>query len=189
MYKRNKWFTASLVISLIGEIALINPAYSGPDPSITNPVGQSPVDNSVSTPGINGLLNPNTGTFNVDGLGNGVSGITLSPDVIQSFLEATGVNSSDMITICLSDPCVGGGEGTSMTLKDLAKLMQEDLQKSLDDLAAAEANQEPRRFARRRSTDCAMTAAQLREIVQSKLEASQKFAEQVKKLGPNNSIW
>lgn len=189
MFTLNKCLLAGLVV-VGGEIITITPgmtqAFNHDTTSI--PTNQSLVDNGVSTPGINGLLNPITGDFSAQGLNFG-NGITISPDIIRAFLESRGIDSSDTVAVCLSDPCVGSGEGTSISLNDLAKLMQEDIEKSLSDLAEAETNQEPRRFARRRSTDCANTAVQLRETIASKLETSQKFVEQLKKMSPDNSAW
>lgn len=194
MFTLNKWLLAGLVV-IAGEIITMAPgmtqAFNHDTTSI--PTNQSLVDNGVSTPGINGLLNPITGEFSTQGLGFG-NGITISPDIIQAFMEANGIEAfgadgSDTVAVCLSDPCVGSGEGTSISLNDLAKLMQEDIEKSLSDLAEAEANQEPRRFARRRSTDCANTTAQLRKTIEDKLEASQRFVEQLKKMSPENSAW
>jgi hypothetical protein len=189
-FNKYKWLLASLVV-IAGEITTITPSMAqSPFNHDTSsiPTNDSPVHNSVPNNGINGNLDSSTGKFTINGLDNG---FTISPDIIQAFLKAQGIDpsSSNTLTVCLSDPCLGSGEGTSISLNDLAKLMEEDLQKSFKDLAAAEADREPRRFARRRSTDCGITATQLREIVQSKLEASQKFAEQVKKLSPNNNVW
>lgn len=188
MFILNKWLLAGLVV-VAGEMISIAPSMANnPFNHDTSsiPTNHSPVHNGVPGNGINGLLDPDTGVLTIEGLGNG---ITLSPDIIRAFLDSLGIDSSEVVSICLSDPCLSSGEGTSISLKDLAKLMEEDLQKSLDDLAEAEANKEPRRFARRRSTDCAISAVQLREIVKTKLATSQKFVQQVEKISPDNSVW
>lgn len=190
MFILNKWLLAGLVV-VAGEMISIAPSMAQSHDTSSGTTTHSPVHNGVPNTGINGLLDPDTGVLTVEGLGNG---ITLSPDIIKTFWEARGIDPSsvdgaDTITVCLSDPCLSSGEGTSISLKDLAKLMEEDLQKSLKDLAEAETNKEPRRFARRRSTDCAISAVQLRNTVKTKLEASQKFVEQVEKISPDNNVW
>jgi phage-related tail fiber protein len=111
------------------------------------------------------------------------SSVTTNQSSVHNSVPNVGING-------LFNPKTGKFEikgSNSINLNDSAKLMGESLQKSLNDLA--EANQEPRRFARRRSTDCANTAIQIREEVQSKLEESQKFIEQVEKMSPDMNSW
>ncbi|VEP12226.1 conserved exported hypothetical protein [Hyella patelloides LEGE 07179] len=208
MFTSNKWFLAGLVI-IAGEIAAINPSNAnGFNHDTTSiPTNQSLVDTSVPSNGINGSLDSDTGVLTVEGLG---STITLSPDIIQSIQDISGVSggetitgnadtlssdSSNTVTICFSDPCVPSGEGTrAISLNDLAELIENDLQNSLNELAAAEAveqraSNQPRKFVRRRSANCVNPAIQARQTVEKKLEESQKFVEQVDQLNPENSIW
>lgn len=203
----NKWFVASLVI-FAGEIATINPsnAQAAFDHDTTSvPTTQSLVDTGVPTNSVNGFIDPDTGAFTIEGLGGGAGEITIPSDVIQSLndLSSSGNNtitgdantlgsdSSDTITICFSDPCIPSGESTkAVTLNELADLIEDDLQQSLNDLAAAEnIDEQPRRFVRRRSSNCINPAIQAREIVQTKLEESRQFIEQIEQLNPENNIW
>ena len=212
-------------------------------------------------------LEPSSGNFD----NNGVAGTSTEIAIVESSspgnnsdstitrratapgtdsLEGTNINESsgseispNKIVICLTDPCVSsdGGENT-ITVNELAKLIEEDLSQSLNDLAAAErgelnldentASQDltdnPRRIARGQSSnnrdsvtrrdslmnencDCVpgerkivrepansdnptisqnfKTVAEARQIVETKLEQSRKFVEQMNQLKPENSIW
>jgi hypothetical protein len=143
-------------------------------------------------------------------LGGTGNEVTFSPDVIQSIEDITGVSgtnsnntaanplnpdSSETITICLAEPCVPAGESTkAISLNDLAKLMEDDLQSSLNDLAATEtlekrATDQPRRFVRRKPANCVNPAIQVRAELENKLAESRKFVEQVEKLNPENNVW
>lgn len=202
MFTINKWILAGLAV-VVGEMITVNPsnAQNLQHDTSSIPVNQSPVDNGVPNNSVNGAIDPDTGFFTVEGLGTG-NEITIPPGVLQFFnnLNGTGSNilsadSSSTITICFSDPCVPSGESTrAITLNELAELMEKDLQQSLNDLAAAEAAEkraegQPRKFVRRRSSDCVNPAIQAREIVSTKLEESQKFVEQIEQLNPDNNIW
>lgn len=208
----NKWFVAGLVI-LAGETIAITKsnAQAAFDHDTTSvPTTQSLVDTSVPTNSLNGTIDPDTGAFTVEGLGAGAgSEITIPPDVIQSLndlggggtagnntisgdVSAGSADSSNTITVCFSNPCVPSGESTqAITLNELANLIEDDLQQSLNELAAAEEidDEQPRRFVRRRSSNCINPAIQAREDVQTKLEESQQFIEQVERLNPDNNIW
>lgn len=237
----NKWFVASLVI-FAGEIITIDPsnAQAAFDHDTTSvPTNQSLVDTSVPTNSINGTVDPDTGVFTVEGLGNAGNEIVIPPDIVQSLNDISGAagnstitgdgntfgaagngtttgdgntlgstdnsnstitgdtntlgsDSANAITICFSDPCIPSGESTqAITLNKLAELIEDDLQQSLNELAAAEkiSDNQPRRFVRRRSTDCINPAIQAREVVQTKLEESRQFIEQIEQLNPENNIW
>lgn len=153
---------------------------------------------------------------------SGISGeLGLSPDVINlipnvasnnnatAFGEDTAVNGENgnslegrnttEITICLIEPCVPG-ENTdkAITLNDLAKLIEADLNQSLSDLAAAEALEQdianqPRRIVRRRSSSdpnaCVSPVAAARQEVTTKLEQSRQFLEQIEQFQPEKNIW
>lgn len=218
MSKVNKWLVTSLVV-FAGEIMTINPSHAQAafDHDTTSvPTTQSLVDTSVPTNSINGTIDPDTGAFTVEGLGVGAGNeITIPPDVIQSLndlggdgignntdsntniitgdVNTLGSDGSNAITICFSNPCVPSGESTrAVTLNELAELIEDDLQQSLNDLAIAEEigdEEQPRRFVRRRSSNCINPAIQARETVQTKLEESQQFIEQVEQLNPDNNIW
>lgn len=220
MSKVNKWLVTSLLV-FAGEIMTINPsnAQAAFDHDTTSvPTTQSLVDTGVPTNSINGTIDPDTGAFTIEGLGVGAGNeITIPPDVIQSLndlggdgignntntntntitgdVNTLGSDGSNAITICFSNPCVPSGESTkAVTLNELADLIEDDLQQSLNELAAAEAAEEigdnqPRRFVRRRSSNCINPAIQARETVQTKLEESQQFIEQIEQLNPDNNIW
>ena len=207
----NKWFVSSLVI-FAGQIITINPGNAQATfnhDTTSVPTNQSLVDTSVPTNSINGTIDPDTGAFNVEGLGVGGNEITIPPDVIQSLndlgsgagnntntitgdVNTLGSDGSNAITICFSNPCVPSGESSkAITLNELANLIEDDLQQSLNELAAAEeiGDEQPRRFVRRRSSDCINPAIQARETVQTKLEESRQFIEQIEQLNPDNNIW
>ena len=207
----NKWFVSSLVI-FAGQIITINPGNAQATfnhDTTSVPTNQSLVDTSVPTNSINGTIDPDTGAFNVEGLGVGGNEITIPPDVIQSLndlgsgagnntntitgdVNTLGSDGSNAITICFSNPCVPSGESSkAITLNELANLIEDDLQQSLNELAAAEeiGDNQPRRFVRRRSSDCINPAIQARETVQTKLEESRQFIEQIEQLNPDNNIW
>ena len=197
----NKWFVASLVI-FAGEIANINPgnAQAAFDHDTTSvPTTQSLVDTGVPANSINGSIDPDTGAFTIEGLGGGAGEITIPSDIIQSLNDligsgnnTLGSDGSNAITICFSDPCIPSGESSkAITLNELADLIEDNLQQSLNDLAAAENldDNQPRRFVRRRSSDCINPAIQAREVVQAKLEESRQFIEQIEQLNPDNNIW
>ena len=152
--------------------------------------------------------------------------------------------SPDQIVICLSDPCGSSDSSSANTISvnELAKLIEEDLNQALNDLAAAERGElnldensisqdltdNPRRIVRRQSSsdldritrrdslvneDCgcvpgerkivrepsssgnstisqnAKALAEARQIVETKLEQSSKFVEQMNQFRPDNSIW
>ena len=207
----NKWFVSSLVI-FAGQIITINPGNAQATfnhDTTSVPTNQSLVDTSVPTNSINGTIDPDTGAFNVEGLGVGGNEITIPPDVIQSLndlgsgagnntntitgdVNTLGSDGSNAITICFSNPCVPSGESSkAITLNELANLIEDDLQQSLNELAAAEeiGDEQPRRFVRRRSSDCINPAIQARETVQTKLEESRQFIEKIEQLNPDNNIW
>ena len=205
MLTRNKWLLASLIV-VMGEIVTISPSNAGYDHSMTSTT-HSTVDYSVPASFVDGSFDPETGNFTVEGLGNA---ITLSPDIIRAIENAAGVSrnntitrdfdtinpdSSNTITICFSDPCIPSGESTkAISLNELAELIGEDLQNSLDNLIAAEsaeqiAKNQPRRFVRRRSDDCVNPAIQAREDYSRRFKASQQFIEQMEQLNPEKNIW
>ena len=210
--KTKKWLLAGLVV-IAGKIIVVpaTEAQSAFDHDTSSiPTNQSMVDTDVPGGSITGFLDPNTGVFTVRGLGGSNSEIVLSPDVVQAIQNLTGLtgtgtitgdantlgsDSSNAITICLSDPCLPSGEGTrAISLNELAELIESDLQNSLQELAAAEALEQrasdrPRKFVRRRSSNCINPAIQAREIVEQKLAESQKFVQQIEQINPENNIW
>lgn len=216
MFTIKKKLLLSLAVIAVGEMTLGNSARAYPDNGIVR------VNNSlVSQPGSNnnGSLNTESGNLNAEGIGGS---ITIPPDILQAISNLEGVNninqatgrntvsegdpisagidgvgadSSNTVTICFSDPCVPSGEGTkAITLNELAELIENDLQQSLEAVAAAEALEQevadkPRKFVRRRATDCISPAVQARETFNRKFQQSQEFLEQIKQLDPNNSVW
>jgi hypothetical protein len=96
----------------------------------------------------------------------------------------------------LSDPIeIGQSSGNSraVTLNDVAELLGGDLNQSLEQLAAAEnaakVASDPRRIARRATKDCINPAFQARKTVESKLEQSKEFIEQVNQIQPEKGMW
>jgi len=85
------------------------------------------------------------------------------------------------------------GNSRAVTLNDVAELLGGDLDQSLNQLAAAENAAKvasgPRRIARRATKDCINPAFQARKTVESKLEQSQKFIEQVNQIQPEKGMW
>ena len=86
------------------------------------------------------------------------------------------------------------GSSRAVTLNDVAELLGGDLNQSLEQLAAAEntakvADSAPRRIARRATKDCINPAFQARKTVESKLEQSKKFIEQVNQIQPEKAMW
>ena len=151
----------------------------------TGDFGISPeVVNLIPNVSLNDSLGNNSTTS-----GNGTSGALGTDDT------ALGQVNSSEIVICASAPCLPSEDGgKAITLNDLAKLIEEDLSRSLNDLAAAEsleqvvANQ-PRRIVRRSSNNCISPAVEARREVTTKLEQYRDFVEQMEKLKPDNSIW
>lgn len=106
------------------------------------------------------------------------------------------------VTICASDPCVpADGTDSAITLNDLAKLIEDDLSQSYEDLLAAEKlerelAERPRRVIKRRSSNscaacmtCANPVEEARQEFTRKLENSRQFIETTEQLRPESSIW
>ena len=210
---------SGLILVLLGELVGTNlvSAQEVPihDTSIV-PVTQSLVDAAGANPGATANFDSETGAFSVDGLGEGLA---LSPDVIQSLESlqgaANGSSPGDLGSGDLGSGDSGSGDSGSgnsgsggvlnnISVNDLAKLVQTDLQDSMDNLVAAESaeqqqQQEPRRFARRRSncnSSCVVgtdgepqNIAQLEAEVAQKTAEAEKFVQQLNQLDPENSIW
>jgi len=213
---------SGLILVSLGELVGANlvSAQEVPihDTSIVN-VQQSTVDAAGANPGTSANFDSETGTFSVDGLGEGLA---LSPDVIQSLESLQGTaNGSNPGGLSTGDSSSGGsgtgesgsgdsGSGDSNTagvlnnisVNDLAKLVQTDLEDSMDSLVAAEsAERQPRRFARRRSSqDCnsscvvgangeSQSVEQLQAEVAQKTAEAEKFVQQINQLDPENNIW
>ena len=103
---------------------------------------------------------------------------------------------SETITICLGNPCLPDEDGgKAITLNDLAKLIEDDLNQSLSDLLAAEelerkAAYKPRRSARRRSSNaCISPVVKARREFITKLQQSREFAEKIEPLKLENYGW
>ena len=103
---------------------------------------------------------------------------------------------SETITICLGNPCLPDEDGgKAITLNDLAKLIEDDLNQSLSDLRAAEelerqAAYKPRRIARRRSPNaCVSPVGEARREFITKLQQSGEFAEKIEPLKLENYGW
>ena len=224
-----------LALILLGELVGMNHASAqmetepAPAPihdtSIIN-TKQSLVDAAGANPSVTGNFDSETGTFSVEGLGEGTNNITLSPDVIQALETSQGTASGSSTNGSNTGESVTGGSGSSdsgsgdsssadsssggsggsslpsnITVNDLAKLIQTDLQESVDNLVAAESiDNQPRRFSRRRSANqncnCVIGAngerksfAQLQDEVELKTKQAENFVREITKLDPQNNIW
>ena len=161
----------------------------------------------------------------------------------NSIEAATGAEiAPDQIVICLTNSCSPGdsGNGNIISVNELAKLIENDLNQALNDLATAEqsdlnlaysnsqeSTDNSRNLLRRQNSndidrivrensltneDCGCvpgerrivrepatpdnsishnvkTVAEAREIVETKLEESSDFIEQINQLKPENSLW
>lgn len=113
------------------------------------------------------------------------------------------------------DPNLADGEGLTVgcqtsscsqtqprevTFSQVAEVLDASLERSLDNLAAAEndaklANAEPRRIARRSAVSdgdvkaCVNPVYEARETVERQLVESQKFIQQVNEIEPQKNIW
>ncbi len=132
--------------------------------------------------------------------------------------------SSEQIVICLTDACApaNGSDSNTISVNDLAHLVESDLNQALSDLVAAEqaaangavATDDSRQIVRRESdANCGCvpgesnivrklsnpnnsnishnvkTVTEARQIVETKLEESRIFVEQINQLKPENSLW
>ena len=206
---------SGLALVLLGELVginLVSADESTPilihDTSITN-VKQSPAHASGANPGTDANFDSETGTFSVDGLGEGLA---LSPDVIQVLESSQGTASGSATGESGSGDSSSGDSGSgesgsggvlnNISINDLAKLVQTDLQESMDSLVDAESvEKQPRRFTRRRSNqDCnsscvvgangeSQSVEQLQAEVAQKTADAQKFVQQINQLDPENNIW
>lgn len=86
-----------------------------------------------------------------------------------------------------------------VTFNEVAEALDASLERSLDNLAAAEsdakvASAEPRRIARRSAADdgiraCVNPVYEAREVVEKQLIESEKFIQQVNEIEPQKNIW
>ena len=103
---------------------------------------------------------------------------------------------------CASEAClkVNGSQPREVTLNEVAEALNNGLEQSLDNLAAAEnkarlADSGPRRIARRSARSAGETRAcinpvyEAREIVERQLLETEKFIEQVNEIEPQKNIW
>ena len=212
-----------LIVSMVslGQLTLVDSAEALPD-NITTDSVNAPANNIGGQPGGNITGNFQNGTVTM-GSGALSGGFGLSEEVINALSDpnsnsniaisstrrnsttnnegsaALGGYDSFEITICSSNPCTPKDDtGVAITLNDLAKLIEEDLNQSFNDLVAAEQlerelAEQPRRIIkrtpRRDSTACVSPALEARREFQEKLQNSQDFVEQMQKLKPENNGW
>lgn len=173
--------------------------------------GQTYSSPTVSIDSINGngisnvvQFDPVTGTFFGRGFGSGSgsgSGNGLAGGSGSGSGSANGENGDGSTTATGKDDGTSqanGNQPRQVTLNDLAKLLADNLNDSLDNLAAAEksgqvANAAPRRIARRGTLSdlrtCPNPAIEAREIVEKQLSESKKFIEQVNQIELEKNIW
>ncbi len=205
---------SGLVLVLLGELVGANLVFAqeaNHDFGIVQ-VNDSPTAaaSGVATSGFSNGATISGGTTNSVSI-NGVD-VALSPDVAQSIAAQQGT-AGDSVTggsntgessngDSSSGDSSSGGATNTISFDDLATLIQNDLQESVDNLVAAESvEKQTRRFSRRRSNQncnasCIVgsdgkpkTVAQLQDEVDKKTAEAQKFVQQVNSLDPENSIW
>ncbi|MGL6344295.1 MAG: hypothetical protein ACRC80_34760 [Waterburya sp.] len=142
-----------------------------------------------------------TGTGTGTGIGTGTgTGNSESGDGGTTATGEDNGNVADGSVECSTKNCLAanGNQPKQITLNDLAKLLADNLNDSLDNLAAAEksgqlANAAPRRIARRGTLSdlrtCPNPAIEAREIVEKQLDESQKFIQQVNHIETQKNIW
>ena len=99
----------------------------------------------------------------------------------------------------VSEETIAASQPREVTINEVAKLLETDLNQSLEQLATVEsavatAEEAPRRIARKRNLEddtraCVNPAIQARKNVAEKLEQSQGFIEQVNQINPNDGLW
>ena len=213
MLKVNQYLLTTLV-AIVGQFSVIPHSYAGPNhTSSAVTITSSPVTGSNTNANNNLVLTPEsigTNGGNTNGTG-GNAGFTLSPEIIQAANEASINNSgnqsatngssletgnSDALIICSTNDCGSGdGEAQGISLQKLAKILEEDLQNSLNNLAELEQQQDladakPRRFSRRRiECDCGDSLVRAREEVKEKTAQYQEIIDLADQLNPQNNKW
>lgn len=134
-------------------------------------------------------------TGNISGEGSGDGSDRATGDI---FGEG-GDDGADQDTGELSDEGLSAEDASrKITLNDVARLLEDDLDESLEQLAAAEeaveaADKKPRRIARRsnleENRECINPAVQVRENFNTKLKQSRRFIEQINQINPENGLW
>ena len=211
-----------LIVSIVnlGQLTLVDSAQAKPDNITTDSVNSPIINTGNIGRTLDGTFNPGTESFIFNDLSGGFG---ISNDVINALSDpnsnsniATGstrrnsttdnegsavLGSDDSfeITICSSDPCIPQGDTeAAITLNDLAKLIEEDLNQSFNDLLAAEqleqelADQPKRiikRTSRRDSTNCVSPAIEARQEFEEKLENYQEFVTEMDRFKPENDAW
>ncbi|MGL5940604.1 MAG: hypothetical protein ACRC2S_09490 [Waterburya sp.] len=168
--------------------------YSSPTVSIDSMNGNG-ISNVVQ-------FDPVTGTFFGSGFGSGSgsgSGNGLAGAAGNG--SGNGENGDGSTTATGKDDGssqANGNQPRQVTLNDLAKLLADNLNNSLDNLAAAEksgqvADAAPRRIARRGTLSdlrtCPNPAIEAREKLENQLSQSKKFIEQVNQIELEKNIW
>jgi hypothetical protein len=181
------------------------------DTSAYNPANP-PGNWSINPPGGDGItINPGTeGGSTVTGRGitiSGPPGFNLPPGIID--LIAGAIGDPNIKTATGTRRSTGLNEGDDigeikLSFNDIAELIQNDLNKSIAELAAAEAAAEdgtsgPRRIARRsgvsdaaaacENSDSTVAVTGARQTLNRKLEDSRKFIEQMNSVNPNRNVW
>jgi hypothetical protein len=168
----------------------------------------NPSGNWSITPGKSGIVvTPKTGGSNtVTGRGINISlppGFNLPPGIIE--LIAGAINDPNIKTAMGTRRSTGLSEGdgigeVELSFNDIAELIQNDINKSIAELAAAkDGTSGPRRIARRsgvsdaaaacENSDSTVAVTEARQTLNRKLEDSRKFIEQMNSVNPNRNIW
>ncbi|WP_036483336.1 hypothetical protein [Myxosarcina sp. GI1] len=193
-----QWLWKSSFAALVG-IAFTNPVAAQTNQSDTS--GHQTYNAPFVTIGSGGTsasalsrirrraYNPATGqiSFGFEGF---TGEFSIDPRVISRF-------DSSISKGCVGESCQQAslGETQEITLNEIAELLELDLDSSIEQLARAEdevqkAALEPRRIVRRSSQDaCVNPYIKASQEVESKLEQSKKFIEQVDPIEPQNELW
>ncbi len=217
--KQSTLLKLSVAILTLGHLALIHYSVQANDPNQNNDTNSQFFNRSGTDSDLTGD-NSNQRQFNSSELLGefGVSQeiIDLIPSVsLNEALNPDGTNNdasrstilgtdnsteqggeSETITICLGNPCLPEEDGgKAITLNQWAKLIEDYLNQSRNDLIAAEELEreiayKPRRIGRRRSLNtCVSPVEEARSKFITRLEQSRKFAEYLELLNPEKFAW
>ena len=156
----------------------------------TNPDG-SPVNPDLET----AMGTRRSTDFNID-----VDGDPATSSAEGNLPDGDGGENANGNSNCESDLCVDAADEVKLSFNEIAELIESDLDRTVEQLAAAEAaaqqlEDEPRRIARSSSLSedvCPnpkIAAAKARKTLQDKLDNTKMFIEQMELINPDTNIW
>lgn len=151
----------------------------------------------------------NAPTINIDSQnGNGISPTTQLDPVsgeivgggIKTPVRIDNSGQGEGIAVGCTTTSCAEGQPRSVTINQVAEVLNTSLEQSLDNLAAAEQNAQladagPRRIARRSAVSdqdmraCVNPVYEARDVFERRLVESEKFIEQVNQIEPQKNIW